>query len=39
VKRDSNFPEVPTMTEKGLPDFDFNAYRGILAPAATPLFS
>jgi tripartite-type tricarboxylate transporter receptor subunit TctC len=36
AKRDPKFPEIPTMAEQGLPAFEFKAYLGILAPAATP---
>ncbi|HSV79571.1 MAG TPA: tripartite tricarboxylate transporter substrate binding protein [Ramlibacter sp.] len=36
AKRDPRFPEIPSLAEQGLPDFDFKAYLGILAPAATP---
>ena len=36
AKRDPKFAEIPTMAEQGLPQFDFRAYLGILAPAATP---
>ena len=36
ARRDSRFPDIPTVAEQGLPAFEFNAYLGILAPAATP---
>jgi len=36
AKRDPKFPEIPSLAEQGLPEFDFKAYLGILAPAATP---
>jgi len=29
-------PDVPTMTEAGLPDFKFQGWMGIVAPAGTP---
>lgn len=30
------FPEVPTMSESGLPGFEFNSWFALLAPARTP---
>jgi tripartite-type tricarboxylate transporter receptor subunit TctC len=35
-KRPSALPDVPTMTEAGLPDFDTSLWFGLLAPAGTP---
>jgi len=35
-KRLSQFPEVPTISESGLPGFAFNSWFAILAPAGTP---
>src|SRR5476651_1146260 len=35
-KRLAQFPEVPTVSESGLPGFFFNSWFAILAPAATP---
>jgi tripartite-type tricarboxylate transporter receptor subunit TctC len=29
------FPDIPTLTEAGLPDFDYDAWFGVLVPAAT----
>lgn len=36
AKRDPKFPEIPSMAEQGLTNFDFRAYLGIFAPASTP---
>lgn len=36
AKRVSHFPDIPTLAEQGLSNFDFNAYMGLLAPANTP---
>ena len=35
-KRSPALPDVPTVAEAGLPDFDIGAWNGILAPARTP---
>jgi tripartite-type tricarboxylate transporter receptor subunit TctC len=35
-KRASALPDVPTMAEAGLPDFDTSLWFGLLAPAGTP---
>lgn len=35
-KRSSVLPELPTMAESGLPDYDVSAWYGLLAPAGTP---
>jgi tripartite-type tricarboxylate transporter receptor subunit TctC len=35
-KRSSALPDVPTMAEAGLPDFDTSLWFGLLAPAGTP---
>jgi tripartite-type tricarboxylate transporter receptor subunit TctC len=35
-KRLPQFPDVPTVSESGLPGFFFNSWFAILAPAATP---
>jgi tripartite-type tricarboxylate transporter receptor subunit TctC len=35
-KRLSQFPDVPTVAESGLPGFFFNSWFAILAPAGTP---
>ena len=29
-------PKVPTIAESGVPDYQINAFHGILAPAGTP---
>jgi len=36
LKRASIAPDVPTMAEAGLPDFDIGLWFGLLAPAGTP---
>jgi tripartite-type tricarboxylate transporter receptor subunit TctC len=36
TKRASLLPEVPTMSEAGLPGFDIGSWFGLLAPAGTP---
>jgi len=36
AKRASSLPEVPTMQEAGIKDFDISQWNGILAPAGTP---
>jgi tripartite-type tricarboxylate transporter receptor subunit TctC len=35
-KRSSALPNVPTMAEAGIPDFDASLWFGLLAPAGTP---
>jgi tripartite-type tricarboxylate transporter receptor subunit TctC len=35
-QRSPALPEVPTVAEAGLPDFDVTTWYGLLAPAATP---
>jgi tripartite-type tricarboxylate transporter receptor subunit TctC len=35
-KRPSALPDVPTMAEAGMPDFDTSLWFGLLAPAGTP---
>jgi tripartite-type tricarboxylate transporter receptor subunit TctC len=35
-KRLAGLPDVPTFAEAGLPEFQYDAWFGILAPAATP---
>jgi tripartite-type tricarboxylate transporter receptor subunit TctC len=35
-RRLASLPEVPTMREAGLPEYDMQVWTGILAPAATP---
>ena len=34
--RDSAFPNVPTMAEAGVPNFDFPVWYGLFAPSRTP---
>jgi tripartite-type tricarboxylate transporter receptor subunit TctC len=34
--RSPNMPELPTMIEQGVPDFDVTSWFGLLAPAGTP---
>ena len=36
LQRSAVMPEVPTVTEAGLPGFEAGAWYGVLAPAATP---
>ncbi len=36
VRRSAALPQVPTIAEAGLPQFEVNQYRGLLAPAGTP---
>jgi tripartite-type tricarboxylate transporter receptor subunit TctC len=36
AKRLPQFPEVPTVSESGLPGFEFNSWFAIMAPAGTP---
>jgi tripartite-type tricarboxylate transporter receptor subunit TctC len=36
IKRSSLFPELPTMDEAGVTDFDMDAWAGFVAPAKTP---
>jgi tripartite-type tricarboxylate transporter receptor subunit TctC len=36
AKRLAGLPDVPTFREAGLPEFQYDAWFGILAPAATP---
>jgi tripartite-type tricarboxylate transporter receptor subunit TctC len=35
-KRDSQFPEVPTIAESGVPGYDMRSWYGVLATAGTP---
>src|SRR5262245_29454246 len=35
-KRATALPDVPTMAEAGIPDFDTSLWFGLLAPAGTP---
>lgn len=36
ANRASSMPEVPTMAEAGVPDFDVTVWFGLMAPAGTP---
>jgi tripartite-type tricarboxylate transporter receptor subunit TctC len=36
LQRKSSLPDVPTLAESGLPGFEFVAWQGVVAPAATP---
>jgi tripartite-type tricarboxylate transporter receptor subunit TctC len=36
LKRSASFPDVPTVAEQGLPDFEAVLHYGIVAPAGTP---
>jgi len=36
-QRSPNMPELPTMIEAGVPDFEVTSWFGLLAPAGTPL--
>lgn len=36
IARSPETPDIPTMAESGFPDFDVNAWFGLLAPARTP---
>jgi tripartite-type tricarboxylate transporter receptor subunit TctC len=36
IKRSQFAPDIPTMAESGFPEFDVNAWFGLLAPAGTP---
>ncbi len=36
AKRSTQLPDVPTVTESGIPDFDVSAWNGLVAPARTP---
>lgn len=36
TKRSDLFPELPTVAESGVPDYEFSAWFGVFAPAATP---
>src|SRR5208282_6092760 len=35
-ERSATAPDVPTLAESGLPDFDVSAWTGLFAPAGTP---
>jgi tripartite-type tricarboxylate transporter receptor subunit TctC len=37
AQRQTLLPDVPTMQESGVPDFEVNSWYGVCAPAATPV--
>ena len=37
AKRQPQLPDVPTMQESGVPDFEVNSWYGVCAPAGTPV--
>src|SRR5690606_36035366 len=37
AQRQSLLPDVPTMQESGVPDFEVNSWYGVCAPAGTPV--
>ncbi len=37
AKRQSLLPDVPTVQESGIPDFEVNSWYGVCAPAGTPV--
>jgi len=37
AKRQPRLPDVPTMQESGVPDFEVNSWYGVCAPAGTPV--
>jgi len=37
AKRQPLLPDVPTMQESGVPDFEVNSWYGVCAPAGTPV--
>lgn len=36
IKRSPNLPDLPTISESGLPGYDFTGWIGLMAPAGTP---
>ena len=36
LERNPAFPDVPTLTEQGLKDFEYSSWQGLVAPAKTP---
>jgi tripartite-type tricarboxylate transporter receptor subunit TctC len=36
LRRHPGFPEVPTIAEAGVPDFEFYLWQGVIGPAALP---
>src|SRR4051812_37975028 len=37
LKRLTSFPDIPTVAESGLPDYEVVSWQGIFAPAGTPV--
>jgi tripartite-type tricarboxylate transporter receptor subunit TctC len=37
AKRQAQLPDVPTMMEQGVPDYEVNSWYGVCAPAAVPV--
>jgi tripartite-type tricarboxylate transporter receptor subunit TctC len=37
AKRQTQLPDVPTVQESGVPDYEVNSWYGVCAPAATPV--
>jgi tripartite-type tricarboxylate transporter receptor subunit TctC len=37
AQRQALLPDVPTMRESGVPDFEVNSWYGVCAPASTPV--
>jgi len=35
-QRNPSFPDIPTISEAGVPGYDFSSWGGVLAPAGTP---
>jgi len=36
AKRSASFPDIPTLAELGLPNYNYTAYTGLVLPAGTP---
>lgn len=36
TNRSASFPDIPTLTEQGYPNYSFDVYMGLLAPSGTP---
>ena len=36
-KRQADFPDLPTMMEAGIPDYEVTSFFGVVAPVATPM--
>ena len=35
-KRSASLPELPTIAEAGVPDYEYSGFHGVFAPAGTP---